>query len=93
MKADSQKYELPVSGSAWTKSVELGAGIFFLAGRTHVAGHSSAAEGELLARGAMLIATLRFRPDPLEASHPERAVRALGTGAAVNRFGGAPSRN
>lgn len=89
MKPDSPEYEFPVVGTFWAKSVELGAGVFFLDDRTYVAGHGSPAERQLLERGALRIATLCFDPDPREASHPGRPLILLGMREAARRFGGA----
>ncbi len=93
MKPDSPKYELPVPGSAWATKVELGAGIYFLEGRTYVAGHSSPAEQRLLERGAFLLASLRFERELLEGSHPDCTVQPLDTRQAVMHFGGISWRN
>jgi hypothetical protein len=86
MKRDKPDYHLPIAGSAWSSSVELGAGIYFLEGRTHVAGHSSAAERALLERGAFLIASLRFDREILERSHASRSVPVLDVREAMYRF-------
>jgi hypothetical protein len=86
MKKDEPDYELPIAGSAWSTSVELGAGIYFLDGRTHVAGHRSPAERALLERGALLIASLRFDRDLIERAHPARPIRVLDLREALHRF-------
>lgn len=77
MKFDSPEYEFPIAGSAWTHRVELGAGIYYLDGLTHVAGHGSAAERDLLQRGALLFARLHFDQNPYEGRQPGRTVHAL----------------
>ena len=46
------------------------AGIFWLDGRCTMAAHGTRTEARLLEQGAILIGTLRFDPDPLEAVHP-----------------------
>jgi hypothetical protein len=86
MKRDKPESELPIAGSAWSTRVELGAGIYFLDGRTHVAGHHSPAERELVERGALLIASLRF--DRERHGHGRRPVpiRVLDTREALLRF-------
>lgn len=80
------EYEFPVLASAWAASVELGAGIFFLEGRAHIAGHDSPLERSLIERGALLVARVRFDRDPHEAFHRDRAVRALAAADALRRF-------
>ena len=55
------------------------AGIFWVDGQILMAAHDSPREAVLLARGAILVGTLRFEPDPLEASHPGRDVRRIST--------------
>ena len=61
------------------------AGIFWLDGRCVMAAHDSGAEEALLARGAILVGTLRFDRDPLEGSHPGRTVHRL-PASAVHRM-------
>lgn len=70
-------YEYPVEGVAWTSGVGRAAGIYWLGGRCVIAGHGSPAESRLLERRALLIATLRFGPEPYERHRPGRAVRAM----------------
>ncbi|HEX6309379.1 MAG TPA: hypothetical protein VFZ69_14380 [Longimicrobiales bacterium] len=53
----------------WTAGIGRPAGIYWLAGRCVMATHGSAAEERLLGVGAVLVATLRFDPDPLERVH------------------------
>ena len=53
------------------------AGIYWLDGACVLACHGSRAEQRLLDRGAIHVATLRFRPDLREGSHPERPVTPL----------------
>lgn len=60
------KYSYPVRGLNWTAGVGQPAGMYWLEGRTVIAGHGTAAEAYLLAQGAVLAATLRFDPDPAE---------------------------
>jgi hypothetical protein len=94
MKPESSTvYQLPVAGSSWISSVELGAGIFFLHGRTHVAGHSSPAEHWLLERGALLVASIRFDREPHETYRPGHGLRGLGPREALQRFGAGSRRS
>ena len=53
------------------------AGIFWLDGRCVMAAHDTAVEASLLEDGAILVATLRFDPDPLESSHPGATVERV----------------
>jgi hypothetical protein len=75
-------YEHPVHDISWTTSVGAPAGVYWLGGRSLIAAHESSAEAWLVAQGAVLVATLRFDADPLEARHPGRA-----GGAAAGRGG------
>jgi hypothetical protein len=86
LESPKHDYELPVPASAWTHSVELGAGIYFLAGRTHVVGRESPAEQQLLDQGALLIATLRFDGDPPEGRRSGRAVHAVAARDIARRY-------
>lgn len=79
----SPKYEHPVDDINWTAGVGRPAGIYWLAGRSVIAGHGTAAEQNLLDRGAVLIATLRFDADPLERSHAGRIVERVHPGVLV----------
>jgi hypothetical protein len=60
----------------WTAGVGQPAGVYWLEGRSVVAGHGSAGEAKLLAAGAVLIATLLFERDPLECGVRGRSVAA-----------------
>lgn len=71
------KYEHPVDDINWTAGVGQPAGIYWLEGRSVIAGHGTRAESRLLDLGAILIATLRFDPDPLERSHPGRVIERV----------------
>jgi hypothetical protein len=93
MKPESVDFESPIAGSAWITSVELGAGIYFLEGRTHVAGYSTPAERALLERGALLVASIRFDRELLESSRAGHTVQTLGTFEAVRAFRGTISRS
>jgi hypothetical protein len=61
----------------WVGAAGRPAGIYWLDGRVELAVHQSPAEDRLLARGAVLVATLRFDPDPLEQSHAGRPVERM----------------
>ena len=93
MKSDSTRHEDQVVSFAWTGGCGGGAGVFLLEGRCHVAAHRSHAERQLVERGALLVATLRFDRDPAEGSHPERAVRTLPSREAAARFRPASMHN
>lgn len=86
MRSKRPQYELPIAGSAWTRGAGHPAGIYFLEGRCHVAAWSSAAEQDLVARGALRIADLHFDPDPRETGRGSGPVRALRPHAAIGRF-------
>lgn len=66
----------------WTAGAGQPAGIFWLGGRCVLAAHGSAAEERLLGVGAVLVATLRFEPDPLERVHRRGSVRRVSAGEA-----------
>jgi hypothetical protein len=66
---EAPKYEHPVDDINWTAGVGQPAGVYWLDGQSRLAAHESAAERYLLEQGAILIATLRFDPDPVEAVH------------------------
>jgi hypothetical protein len=66
---EAPKYEHPVDDINWTAGVGQPAGVYWLDGQSLLAAHESAAEQYLLARGAILVATLRFDQDPLETVH------------------------
>lgn len=61
----------------WTVGVGRPAGVYWLEGRSVIAAHESPGEERLLAQGAVLVATLRFDRDPLDASHGGRAVERV----------------
>jgi hypothetical protein len=79
-------YEHPVHDISWTTSVGAPAGVYWLGGRSLIAAHESSAEAWLVAQGAVLVATLRFDADPLEARHPGRRVERLPAAAASAAF-------
>jgi hypothetical protein len=92
MKHKPTHYEFPIAGAAWTKGAGHPAGIYHLDGRIHFAAHQSPAEAALRERGALLVASVRFDRDPLEAAHPGHPVRPLGAHAALHRLA-PPTRN
>lgn len=79
-------FEVPVAGSAWITSVDQGAGIYFLEGRTHVAGHDTPAERALRARGALLVALIRFDRAWVETMILGRRVQRLEAREAARKF-------
>jgi hypothetical protein len=74
---EKPKYEYPIHGLNWTAGAGQPAGIYWLDGESIIAGHESDAEAYLLAAGAVLVATLRFDPDPTEKTHRGRTVVAV----------------
>jgi hypothetical protein len=79
-------YEHPVHHVDWSQGIGQPAGVYWLAGRSVIAGHGSTAETCLVAEGAVLVATLRFDADPLESRHPGRRVERLQSLAATSVF-------
>jgi hypothetical protein len=73
-------YEEPVDAINWTAGAGQPAGVYWLNGSTVIAAHESLAEASLLRRGAVLVATLLFGPDPLERGHNGRSVERLSAG-------------
>lgn len=73
-KYEKAQYEHPIYGINWTAGIGRPTGIYWLDGASLFAVHGSLAEDELVARGAILMATLRFDGDPLEQSHRGRTV-------------------
>jgi hypothetical protein len=55
------------------------AGIYYLDGSCRIAAHGGHAELALLQLGAILVATLRFGPEPFERGHAGRVVERLPT--------------
>jgi hypothetical protein len=74
---EKPKYEYPIHGLNWTSGVGQPAGVYWLDGECIIAAHWSDAEQYLLGVGAILVATLRFGPDPLERSHAGRCVQKV----------------
>jgi hypothetical protein len=74
---EAPKYEQPVDDINWTAGAGQPAGVYWLDGSTVMAAHGTLAEWHLLRRGAVLVATLRFDPDPLERSHAGRTVERM----------------
>lgn len=62
MQYERAKYEFPIPDIDRRARADALAGIFLLDGGWHLAAHDSSAEDELLAAGALLIATLSFKP-------------------------------
>jgi hypothetical protein len=84
---------VPLPSSAWAYGIHQGAGIYFLDGACHVAAHESPMEAALAERGALLIAVLRFEPEPLDGVRPGHRVQAVGSGRAAARFAADRSPN
>lgn len=76
-KREKPEYEYPIDGLNWTAGLGRPAGIYWLNGESVIAAHHSPAEAYLLAMGGILIATLRFDPDPTEKSHRGRTVERV----------------
>jgi len=76
-KDDKPKYEYPIYGINWTGGVGRPAGMYWLDGDIVIATHGSPAEADLIARGGILAATLRFDASPHERSHRGRTVEAV----------------
>jgi hypothetical protein len=71
---------------SWTTGVGRPAGIYWLAGRPLIAAHDSPGEARLLAAGAVLVATLRFDPDPLDSVQHGRTVERVSARSAARDF-------
>ena len=65
-KARGPGYEQFEDDINWTAGVGKPAGVYWMNGRTVIAGHDTAAEEHLLLAGAVLVATLLFERDPRE---------------------------
>jgi hypothetical protein len=74
---EKPEYEYPIHGLNWTAGVGQPAGIYWLDGECVIAAHHSHAEQYLLTIGAILVATLRFDPDPLERRHAGRHIQKV----------------
>ena len=75
---DDPGFEQYQDDISWSIGVGKPAGIFWLAGSVRMATHESAAEERLLRQGAVLVGTLRFDADPIEAVHRTGHVERLG---------------
>ena len=62
MSSERAKYEFPIDVVDQHHKVDAPAGVYLLGGRWHLAVHDSVAELELIAAGALLVATLSFHP-------------------------------
>lgn len=56
----SPKYEFPIDDISRRQKADAPAGVYLLGGRWHLAAHDSSAEDQLIAAGALLVATLTF---------------------------------
>jgi len=84
------EYEYPIHGVARSKGTLDSAGVFYLEGACHFAVPRTAAAEELLERGALLIATVRFDAGSDPAPHE---VRPLPLHDLVRRLAAAPAPN
>lgn len=66
----TNSYEFPIDHLANREKADAPAGVYLLDGAWHLAAHDSPAEEKLIARGALLVATLTFTPParPLQVS-------------------------
>lgn len=67
----------------WTAGPGRAAGVYWLDGHSVIAAHDSPAEDHLVSRGAVLVATLLFEPDPRERVHRSGSVRRVSAAAAA----------
>lgn len=81
MRYEKPKYEFPIDWQDWHTAAARPAGIWWLDGRTYLAGFGSRAEAALAGAGAFHVATLQFEPDPLETVHRDRVVEVFGARA------------
>jgi hypothetical protein len=88
MKYEKPDYEFPVHDVRRAGAIGQPAGIYWFEGQSTIVAYDSAAEQRLIDQGAVLVATLRFDPDPLERSHVGRDVRRLNDAAALRQFAG-----
>ena len=86
MKFESPKYEFPIQWRDWCTGAGHPAGIWWLAGRTYLAGFGSLAEQRLAEAGAFHVGTLQFEPDPLEGTPRRAHVLPLRPAAALRLF-------
>jgi hypothetical protein len=93
MKFQRPKYEFPVEGIRRTAGVGQPAGLFLLDGDLHVVARWSAAEADLLERGAIHFANLRFDHEAVGESRAWPPVRPLGAASAARRFARLADRN
>lgn len=103
MKPEDQQYVDLSASYADERGVGARAGVFLLDGCFHVANHASRAEHRLLARGALLVATLSFDRDdgerlvsggaPGPYAFSARTLLPLRVREAARRLGGPSGRN
>lgn len=86
MRKKRPEYELPIPGPAWTRGAGHPAAVYYLAGSCHFVAASSPGEDELVGRGGIRIATVRFDRDTPR-HLPPGPVRALPHAEAARRFG------
>lgn len=88
MDQDSPRHYLPARDIDWTGGAGQPAGIYWLDGRCRMAAHGTPAEANLLAAGAIHIATLRFEPDFLEGRRPGYAAGLVAFRRSIGRHVG-----
>jgi hypothetical protein len=76
-KKQSNGFEYEHHEINWTQGVGRPAGVYWHHGRSVIVAHGSPGEEVLMAQGAVLVATLLFERDPLEARHPGRTVQRI----------------
>jgi hypothetical protein len=80
------KYVFPYHIPAFATGAPPVAGVYYLDGRCHVAGELSPQEADLLERGAIRIATVRFDGGGGEVVAPDRVLRSMNLREALFRF-------
>jgi hypothetical protein len=80
------KYVFPYQIPAFATGAPPAAGVYYLDGRCHVAGETSHEEADLLERGALRIATVRFDGGGGEVVPPDRVLRSMDLREALSRF-------
>ena len=88
MEFELRRYLFPTEGIAWTRGLGQPAGVYLMGDRVHVAAYGSPAEADLVARGAVHMAALRFDAETGERWHPRRAVVRVPAAQLVGAMGG-----
>ena len=71
------KFVFPAPDIVWRPRIEDGAAVYMHGTALHFVTPGSPMEIEMIAEGALRVATLRFDADPTERSHREHPVRAV----------------